>query len=704
MKQKSNYRLKLVFVGMVAAIVLGNIQFADGATITVGSGEGCDFDTIQAGIEAAMDGDTILVVSGEYIITEPVTFRGKAITVKSEAGPDQTTIRMGTPANPDRASVVIFENKETAASILEGFTITGGKGCWVAVINGSVGGGIYFNDSSGTVKNCLIVRNTATYTAGVNCDFSSSPTFIDCVITDNSAEENTGGVGTAVGASMILTNCIISGNSAKKYCGGASCANGAALNLKNCIIAENSAALTGGGLMSFNGTLVNSVTMTNCIVTDNVAQTGVGGGIHFAKCSATVTNCIITGNTAGSGGGGVGCVEADSSLTIRNCTIWGNSTTGSYYPGFDGGGVGCFRSCSVEVTNSIIWGNTSPRGDQIAVNGGNSALTIVYSNVSGGQAKAHVDSGCTLNWGEGNIDADPLFAEPGYWADINDPNILVEPDDTNAIWIDGDYHLKSEAGRWDPYIESWIMDDVTSPCIDRGDPHNPVGDEPNPNGSIINMGAYGGTPEASMSIGHLPPLPPLAHWKLDEIEGDIAYDSAGVNDALVLGGPLWRPDGGMVAGALQFDGVDDYVSTSFVLNPEDGSFSIFAWIKGGASGQVIVSQEGGASWLMADNSDGALRTDLRASATTGRNAKPAGPPLICPAVVTDNDWHQVGFARDGSDRILYVDDIEVARDTAETLESAEGGLYFGVGNSLAPCTFFSGLIDDIRIYNRVVSP
>jgi len=196
----------------------------------------------------------------------------------------------------------------------------------------------------------------------------------------------------------------------------------------------------------------------------------------------------------------------------------------------------------------------------------------------------------------------------------------------------------------------------------------------------------------------------VAHWALDETAGDVAYDSAAENDGIVFGNPVWLPEDGHEYGALQFDGVDDVIIVKPVLNPAFGPFSIFAWIKGGAPGQVIVSHEGGASWLMADATDGALRTDLRTPETTGRNAKPAGPPLICSTVVTDGDWHRVGFVWDGSDRILYVDDIEVARDTAETLESAETGLYIGAGSGLESGSFFSGLIDDVRIYNRVVAP
>ncbi len=195
----------------------------------------------------------------------------------------------------------------------------------------------------------------------------------------------------------------------------------------------------------------------------------------------------------------------------------------------------------------------------------------------------------------------------------------------------------------------------------------------------------------------------IAHWPLDEAQGGIAYNITADCDGTLMGGPVWQPEGGVLAGALQFDGVDDYVSTDAVLNPADGSFSIFVWIKGGAPSQVIISQEGGASWLMADIADGALRTDLRTPEMIGRDAKPAGSPLICSTVVTDCDWHRVGFVRDGSDRILYVDDIEAVRDTAETLESASGGLYIGAASALEPDGFVSGLIDDVRICNRVVS-
>ena len=153
----------------------------------------------------------------------------------------------------------------------------------------------------------------------------------------------------------------------------------------------------------------------------------------------------------------------------------------------------------------------------------------------------------------------------------------------------------------------------------------------------------------------------------------------------------------MVDGALQFDGVDDYVSTAFVLNPADGAFSLFAWIKGGTPGQVILSQAHGVSWLCADSVEGHLMTELKGS---GRGAA----PLRSQTAITDGNWHRVGFVWDGSNRILYVDDVEVARDTQTDIASSEGGLYFGAGSDLVTGTFFSVLIDDVRIYNRAIVP
>ena len=192
----------------------------------------------------------------------------------------------------------------------------------------------------------------------------------------------------------------------------------------------------------------------------------------------------------------------------------------------------------------------------------------------------------------------------------------------------------------------------------------------------------------------------IAHWPLDEAQGVIAYDDAADCDGTLMGDPIWQSEGGMVNGALAFDGVDDYVSADPLLNPVDGKFSVIAWIKGGAPGQAVLSQTDAANWLCTDLVEGCLMTEIKAS---GRGAP---GPLLSQAVITDDTWHRIGLVWDGSCRRLYVDGTEVAMDAEPLsgLENAEGGLYFGTGSDLTAGTFFSGLIDDVRIYNRVASP
>jgi hypothetical protein len=112
---------------------------------------------------------------------------------------------------------------------------------------------------------------------------------------------------------------------------------------------------------------------------------------------------------------------------------------------------------------------------------------------------------------------------------------------------------------------------------------------------------------------------------------------------------------------------------------------------------VVLAQAGTMNWLMAGASDGTLMTDLKLAGRQGKS-------LTSATVITDDAWHRVGLVWDGSNRILYVDDIEVVKDTQANLSNSSGGLYIGAGSTLAPGSFWSGLIDDVRVYNRAVKP
>jgi hypothetical protein len=187
----------------------------------------------------------------------------------------------------------------------------------------------------------------------------------------------------------------------------------------------------------------------------------------------------------------------------------------------------------------------------------------------------------------------------------------------------------------------------------------------------------------------------VGHWALDETEGIVAHDRVGANDGLIMGLPQWQPQGGTIAGALQLNGTT-FVTATSALSPGAGPFSVLAWSKGGAPGQTLVAQAGGANWLTAD-ARGAFATGL---CQGGRTAV----GLSSEAVITDGGWHRLAFAWDGAHRRLYVDDVLVAEDMQESLADAYGKLILGAGRNMTPGSFFSGLIDDVRLYTRAVTP
>jgi N-acetylneuraminic acid mutarotase len=190
----------------------------------------------------------------------------------------------------------------------------------------------------------------------------------------------------------------------------------------------------------------------------------------------------------------------------------------------------------------------------------------------------------------------------------------------------------------------------------------------------------------------------IAHWALDETEGVTAGESVTGNDATLTGEPVWWPEAGVLDGALEFDGAT-FAIADFVLDPADGPFSVLLWVKGGAPGQVLIAQTDGDNWLAIDSVQGTLMTELSPTATR----KPV-PPLVSDALITDGDWHRVGFVWDGMTRALYVDDALVAEDMQLGMPSYAGGLNIGCDKDMASNTFFTGLIDDVRIYSRAIRP
>ncbi|MBN1506236.1 MAG: protease inhibitor I42 family protein [Sedimentisphaerales bacterium] len=219
-----------------------------------------------------------------------------------------------------------------------------------------------------------------------------------------------------------------------------------------------------GPVVTFSGGEDADCVLSYFTITGGYAE--AGGGILCNRSSPTITHCLIVGNRAFEyGGGGIDCYRSDAKIV--SCTIAGNDAP-------IGGGISAYRS-HLQLSNCIVWGNTPDQIDAEST----ASVAVTYSDVAGGWT------------GTGNKKEDPLFAWQGYWK-----RDAAHPD---GVWVAGDYHLMSKTGRRDPLTRRWKQDTKTSPCINAGDPADDVGSEPTPNGGRINMGAYGGTAEASKS-------------------------------------------------------------------------------------------------------------------------------------------------------------------------------------------------------------
>jgi parallel beta-helix repeat protein/predicted outer membrane repeat protein len=428
-----------------------------------------DYPTIQQGIDASIDGDTVLVQPGTYV--ENINFNGHNIVLGSlflTTG-DTSYIEQTIIDGDSSGSVITFENGEDSTAMITGFTIQNGyanEGGGIKcdfnsnpiIKNNAIcenvglgsGGGIYCNNSDPGIQKNIVADNWSPGVevgagGGIYCGNSNS--FIgDNIIIGNSA---TGLIGGGAGggifcidSDLFIINNTINGNFAGSQGGGIYGFNSSITVNTNEII-NNMADETGGGIYLFES---DSVTLFGNRITLNNASKG--GGIYLALSNSILSNNIFYNNSAGYYGGAICCEHSDA--TILNNTIYKNSAQ-------FGGGIFTFYTSYPIITNTIFWADSAALGgDEI---GGDDASwpTITYCDIKG------------VVWpGDGNIDADPLFRDPD----------------------NGDFHLMSIA----------CDDSVDSPCIDVGDPSildNPLNCSWGLGGIRSDMGAYGG--EGSLS-------------------------------------------------------------------------------------------------------------------------------------------------------------------------------------------------------------
>ncbi len=407
--------------------------------------------------------------------------------------------------SPDREEdcwVVVDASETDETAVIDGFTVTRAAKHAMRVQSGSP-----------RIHRCRIVDNAQ---AGIYTWYCNS-VLTECVFERNGNRPSTPGatehvvlfhIGAAMDGThnnLRLADCAFAENRWRAI------SNHGTLDLLRCSFVANTGAQPSGIL--FYGDL----TARKCSFTNN-RYTAI-------QCwpNATLIDCEFTRNS----GGESGAIRGNGSLTLVGCEFIGNwahqigavTMYGDMLKAHNcvfAGNYGLYRSgaiityatavvrlsnCTfignrgrlssiayitesaltpIELTRCIVWDGPDPFsacGKSLA-----GPPVVTYSNVQGGYP------------GEGNIDVDPLFVDPGHW----DPNDTPDdPDDD--VYVVGDYHLKSQAGHWDRATETWVFDEVTSPCIDAGDPNAPLGAEPFPNGGYVNLGACGGSLEASRS-------------------------------------------------------------------------------------------------------------------------------------------------------------------------------------------------------------
>lgn len=528
-----------------------------------------EYSKIQLAINDANDWDTVIVSEDRY--QENINFLGKAITVRS-TDPNDPDVVAGTiidgnaPTDSNFGSVVIFNSGEDNNSVLSGFTITGGTGSWLLVSwefkglcwNRCGGGVLCYNMSAPTISKNVFTGNTAGQGGGiyvygdpVNPNNPSNPPVHVCpVIAENTFTNNSAiiehgfddpdpndpniydhGDGGAIvgfqGCNATITGNLIENNHADYYGGGIHLRQWSDGEIcKNQILSNDS--LLGAGI---------HITYTSApLIADNLIKSNVciggGGGIYvFYYSDALIERNFITQNESSSGAGIAVYTSSEpqirNNLVVKNTGVgilcWSNGVTiitgntiSDNYPYFSSGGGGIYYWVgeSLLIENNIITSN-----DDFGIFGEVGAATVRYNDVWGSELGNYGGALSDQNEINGNISVEPLFVD-----DQND-----------------DYHLKSNGWRWDIQGNQWVHDDTTSRCIDAGNPGYTLLDEflivpDDPNGQFsenvrTNMGAYGGTEEAS--------LPPHNWTLLADITNDGIVD---LRDLAVFA-QLWRETG-----------------------------------------------------------------------------------------------------------------------------------------------------------------
>lgn len=471
-----------------------------------------EYSTIQAAIDAAVDGETVWIADGLYQGdgNRDLDFGGKAITVRSEYGSAYCVIdSQGSIGEPHCG--FYFHNGEGALSVLDGLTIAGGHAEYIEYI----GGGIVCENSSPTIINCIISDNVGAYGGGMK-NTNSSPAVTNTRFIGNAAHVF-GGAMDNYNSHPVVTNCeFLSNLTDSPYSdewGGGAVGNDDGSNpiFSSCRFEGNFTYGLGAGM--YNEGSCDPV-LKDCLFIDNHAEWG-GAGLasDYTGCDPYLVNCRFINNTAGRQGGGIYC-GSNNTLTVINC-LFDNNTSQTN----TGGGIWIYNS-TMHVLNStfyhnkaLSWGGGIYLYDSSVTGDIANCIFLRNRDFEGYSLNAQIygwaDVGlyynCIENWTsatgpniEGNTGDDPRFLDPDGDDEVlgtEDDNLRPGPGspcldagDNNRIPadtadLDKDGNL-IELIPWDLDEGARTVDDPNTP--DTGFPG------PNPQSPIVDIGAYEG--------------------------------------------------------------------------------------------------------------------------------------------------------------------------------------------------------------------
>jgi Right handed beta helix region len=357
------FHLALVLSATVA------VSIANAVTINVPA----DQPTIQAGVNAASNGDTVLVAAGTY--TENINFLGKAITVTSSAGAKTTIIDGG-----KIAPVVTFSNSEGARSVLRHFTLQNGTSTFNSQY---AGGGIYIN--------------------------GASPTISGNTIQNNSACSDGGGIGVSFGSPRIrgntIKNNIQSGCSGGPGGGGISLLGAGSAQIIANKIQNNVWGSNGGGITLF---AAGTPTIMNNIISNNSSSGGQGGGIWIVNDSeAVIVQNLFYGNTASQGGAIYLSIPNIPGLILVNNTIVGGTGVSQGSAVWAGG----FDS-QVQFFNNLLIGLSGQNAVECDSSYSSQPPTFTNNDAYSPGGTGLQGTCASESNQNGNISLDPLFVKP----------------------------------------------------------------------------------------------------------------------------------------------------------------------------------------------------------------------------------------------------------------------------------------------------